>query len=250
MRSVRQPQPKKHKMKYIKALATCSLMLAATSYSSFGTTVSFGVETYDTVTWLSANTGTNQATGTTTSTSVDFSTGSFTGGGSVITVGNSADYAFDPAFDALSYEPGDIESLNMFAISAGPTTITLVDQANSILLFIASGGGFTPGLDAGQWEFDSVWSLSIIDSVGLEVAAGNILKEVGGSGPQGGTGVVRIARVDETPFNTVSFSNPGGGGGNGDGMSLGIAVSPIPEPSSALLCLIGLGSLVVIRKRK
>jgi hypothetical protein len=242
------------RMKHLAALVTGPLLLTFTTISSPATTVSFGGEIYDAVDWLSADIGNNTADGIASSNTVDFSTGAFAEFPPVITVRSSGYYASDSSFDALSYGTGDIESLDMFAISLGGTSITLANSVASLLLFIGDDGNHTPGLNAGQWEFAPEWALSILDTNQntnhLNVVGGNVLKNQGGGG-SGATGVVRLARVDGNPFNTVSFSNPGGGGGggDGDGISLGIAVTQVPEPTTLLLSLAGLGTLMTRRRR-
>ena len=236
-------------MKHIATLITAPLLLATGTSAIHASTVSFGGEIYETVDWTSADQGTNTANGATSTNTVGFSTGSFAGGPPIITERPSGDYASDPNFDDLSYGPDPIESLDMFAISSGPTTITLSNSVNSALLLIGTANGFTPGLNSGKWEFASEWSLSVLDSNQLTITGGNVIEGSGSSG----TGVVRVSRVDGNLFNTFNFSHQsggGGGGGNGDGLSLGVGVSQIPEPSSALLLLAGLGTLTLQRRRR
>jgi hypothetical protein len=238
----------KHTMKHIATLITAPIFLATGTSAIHASTASFGGDIYETVDWTSTDQGTNTAIGITSTNTVNFSTGSFAGGAPFITERPSDDYAFDPNFDALSYGPAPIESLDIFAISSGPTIITLSNSVDSALLLIGTANGFTSGLNSGKWEFTSEWSLSVLDSDQLTITGGNVI-EGSGSGP-GGTGVVRVSRLDGNLFNTFSFSHQsGGGGGNGDGLSLGVGVSQVPEPSSSLLLSFAGCALLARRKR-
>lgn len=210
--------------------------------------ITFGSNLYESVDWTSVNATSNVAIGSAMGVGITYSTVNIAD--ETVDLLPVSQYAADSEFDSLSYGPGSIESFMMFAGTPGSTTITFDSDVDSVLMMFGSPGvpaGPGPtGLNLGQWDFSDDLSLSVIDGNGLAIDLGNVIynSDVQNSS---GRGVVRIARLDNASFTSLSYDQNTTGGN--DGLQFSMAVTSVPEPVSTLFLVILCAVLALYRHR-